>query len=331
MISPALTLDKLQSNGINCSLDELLRYRPFAKRLNLRPVGAVRSSMSGAMLSRVKGRGMEFDEARHYQPGDDIRSIDWRVTARTGKTHTKLYREERERPVMLFVDLSAGTHFGSQLLYKSVQTLHASALITFAAIARGDKIGCMAIANQQTLEIKPKSSHKHALAMLNQLCELQNTSVNDSIEQRLQQQESVTVSATSERYQQLSSLAKPGSLVYLLSDFRNIDADSLISIGRMNRHCEIRAIRIFDPIEQALPYWHHSQDVLVSNGAHQQVLTLGDNASSKAYAQRQSGTLNNLKNQFLSLGIRLRQLSAAEPVEQQLSSDKFGFVLGAEA
>ena len=116
--------------------------------------------MSGGYLSRQKGRGMEFDEARHYLPGDDIRAIDWRVTARTGKTHTKIYREERERPVFILCDLTASMQFGSQLLLKSVQAAHIAALLSWAAAARGDKVGALIFNDGMHRECKPLSRQR---------------------------------------------------------------------------------------------------------------------------------------------------------------------------
>ena len=114
----------LQTNGVNLSTAELLRYQQLAKLFSLAPKRSPQARLAGSYLTKHKGRGMEFDEARHYQPGDDIRAIDWRVTARTGKTHTKIYREERERPVFLFCDFSPSMMFGTRLLTKSMQVAH---------------------------------------------------------------------------------------------------------------------------------------------------------------------------------------------------------------
>ena len=113
-------LARLQSDGIHLGVKELLQYRQFANLLDLTPRRTPQARLAGSYLTKHKGRGMEFDEARHYQPGDDIRAIAWRVTARTGKTHTKVYREERERPVFILCDMSSSMQFGTQLLLKSV-------------------------------------------------------------------------------------------------------------------------------------------------------------------------------------------------------------------
>jgi uncharacterized protein (DUF58 family) len=333
MVNPQDTLSFLLSNGVHCGLSELVRYRALAQKLNLAPTRSVNSSMSGALTSRFKGRGMEFDEARHYQPGDDIRSIDWRVTARTGKTHTKLYREERERAVLIFVDFSASMHFGTQLLYKSVQALHAAALITFSALSRGDKIGCMAVAGDNDIERKPKSTTKHALSMLNQLIDLQNSAVNQAFSEQQVTQHSVDntsnkIDTRTHQMNQLAMLARPGTLVYVISDFHQFSERAFSVLGKINRHCEVRPLRIFDPIEEALPAVNSMQDVLVSNGEQEQHILLGDNKVNEEYKNLRSGVFNALKANLLTAGLPLRQISAAFPAEQQLSASKSGLILG---
>ena len=112
------------TTGTSLGLTELLWYQRYTKVLDLTPQMAIQSKLAGTYLAKSKGRGMEFDEVRHYQNGDDVRTIDWRVTARTGKVHTKLFREEKERPVFILTDLSSSMHFGSSLLFKSVQAAH---------------------------------------------------------------------------------------------------------------------------------------------------------------------------------------------------------------
>jgi hypothetical protein len=342
------TLQQLDSNGVNLSLGELLRYKGIAKQLNLNPASAIKSSMAGAMTSRFKGRGMEFDEARHYQPGDDIRSIDWRVTARTGKTHTKLYREERERPVLIYLDCTAAMHFGTQLLYKSVQAAHAAALIAFSAQSRGDKIGCIAFNENQDIELKPKSTSKHTLSMLNQLVQFHNESaakLENQIAQSSTGASAAPFSNQSNKYEnntknaglanpflasinKLAILAKPGTLVYVISDFNGFDAACFNVLGKMYRHCEIRPLRIFDPIEQALPHIANIQDVLLTNGSTEQFMTLGDNKVEDNYARARLQWFTFLKGNINKLGLGLRQVDASQPIDKQLIATRRGLLLG---
>lgn len=325
------TLQKLGSNGVNLTLSELVRYKGLARQLNLNPASAIKSSMAGAMASRFKGRGMEFDEARHYQPGDDIRSIDWRVTARTGKTHTKLYREERERPVLIYLDCTSAMHFGTQLLYKSVQAAHAAALIAFSAQSRGDKIGCIAFNHQTDIELKPKSTSKHTLSMLNQIVQLHNSNVSangkplaSANNDRINKAQNTHQSSINK----LAMLAKPGTLVYVISDFNAFDVNCFNVLGKMHRHCEIRPLRIFDPIEQALPHITNLQDVLLTDGEQEQYMTLGDSQVEKSYAQARQQWLAYLQSNISMLGLGLRQIDASRPIESQLIATRRGLLLG---
>ena len=134
-------LNERSADGVSLNMKQLLHYKAKTGLVSLSPRKSNQAKLAGSYLAKTKGRGMEFDEARHYQPGDDIRAIDWRVTARTGTTHTKLYREEKERPIFILADLSENMRFGTQLLYKSVQAAHLASLIAWAAKERGDRIG----------------------------------------------------------------------------------------------------------------------------------------------------------------------------------------------
>jgi uncharacterized protein (DUF58 family) len=331
------TLNKLGSDGVNLSLAELVRYKGLAKQLNLNPASAIKSSMAGAMASSFKGRGMEFDEARHYQPGDDIRSIDWRVTARTGKTHTKLYREERERPVLIYIDCTPAMHFGTQLLCKSVQAAHAAALIAFSAQSRGNKIGCIAFNQHTDIELKPKSTSKHTLSMLNQIVQLHNASVNArgpasnneaTNDESINNNKGSPANAHQASINKLARLAKPGTLVFVISDFNSFDESCFNVLGRMHRHCEIRPLRIFDPIEQALPHIANMQDVLLSDGKNEHYMTLGDNQLEKNYAQARQQWFKYLQSNISKLGLGLRQIDASKPIESQLIATRRGLLLG---
>ncbi len=156
------------TTGVDVQLTELLSYKQHGKlSLNAKRLPATRQ-LSGNYLANIKGRGMEFAEVRHYQPGDDVRAIDWAVTARTGKAHTKLFQEEKERPVFLLVDVSDSMIFGSQLVFKSVQACHLAALLSWQAKQRNDRLGGIVFNQQQVAELKPTSRNKGLMAFLHQ-------------------------------------------------------------------------------------------------------------------------------------------------------------------
>ena len=125
--------------GTLADLQSLIALRGEARRLDIAPRGKVLATRSGGHLSRFRGRGVEFDESRVYQPGDDPRNMDWRVTARAAQPHVKLFREERERPVWLLVDMGPRMRFGTRIAFKSVIAAHAAALLAWAAVDQGDR------------------------------------------------------------------------------------------------------------------------------------------------------------------------------------------------
>jgi len=130
-------------SGIVVDAATLIGLRKTAKEMSLNTRLKSRSSIDGSSRSALRGRGMEFSEVRHYQPGDDIRNIDWRVTARTQETYTKLFQEEKERPVYLLVDQRQPMFFGSKLQFKSVLAAKAAAAIAWTAFANRDRLGAI--------------------------------------------------------------------------------------------------------------------------------------------------------------------------------------------
>jgi uncharacterized protein (DUF58 family) len=128
-----------QGDGIHLSAAELIALRPRCHALRLPMRQPAASALAGAYRSRFRGRGVDFVESRNYQPGDDIRNMDWRVTARTGRPHTKVFQEERERPVLIVLDASPSLFFGTRKMLKSVAAGKLAAAVAWAAVRRGDR------------------------------------------------------------------------------------------------------------------------------------------------------------------------------------------------
>lgn len=304
-------LDRLQSNGIELNVKELLQYRQFAGLLDLTPRRTPQARLAGSYLTKHKGRGMEFDEARHYQPGDDIRAIDWRVTARTGKTHTKVYREERERPVFVLCDLSSSMQFGTQLLLKAVQAAHLSALISWAAAQRGDKVGALIYSDHNHTECKPLSRKRAVLSICHELMRCQNEvhSNISPVSSNLKLEDALA---------RLRRLAKPGSLVYLISDFIQLNDTALQHLLQISRHCEVSALAITDPLERQLPAVKRLQPVKVTNGEQQQTWILGDKALASHYTTSQQARWEHVEAQLSQCKTPLSFIDAGMPLYDQL-------------
>jgi uncharacterized protein (DUF58 family) len=229
--------------GIEARVDDLIRLRFRAHRLLLDTARRARRSMSGGHDSRFRGRGMEFAESRIYQPGDDVRSIDWRVTARTGRPHTKLFQEERERPVILLVDLGASMFFGTRTAFKSVRAAETAALIAWAAMHGGDRVGALVTGRSAHMELKPVSGRRGVLRVLRALSALSRPGDDDD-EQRIRLADSLL---------RARHVARPGSLLVLISDFYSLDQEAAGHLTRMRQHNDMLACWIHDTLEREPP------------------------------------------------------------------------------
>ncbi|MEE9356749.1 MAG: DUF58 domain-containing protein [Methylococcaceae bacterium] len=239
MASVAQQTESESADLVSITLKTLIRFNQYAAFIKLRPRD-IRAQQAGTYLSRLKGRGMEFDEARLYQPGDDIRTIDWRVTARTGKAHTKLYREERERPVFISVDYRPAMWFATRGVFKSVQAAKLAGLLAWAASYHGDKVGGQVFSRGHCREIKPLHSQRAVMQFLHYLVEKPS-------------EENSNTMAFNQVIDRLRRHARPGSLVYLISDFRQFDNVIEKQLRTLSKHCEVVMIHIYDPLEYQLP------------------------------------------------------------------------------
>ena len=224
-------------------------------------------------MSRFKGRGMEFDETRLYQPGDDIRSIDWRVTARTGKTHTKVFREERERPVFISVDDRLTMQFATRGVFKSVLAAKLAGLLAWAAEYHGDRIGGQIFSELECRELKPQNGRHAVLRFLSAIVGKTNltSSVNELGTTALPK---ITLEQVLAR---LAQHARPGSLVYVISDFRGINEQTETYLAKLAQHCEVVLIFIYDPLESSLPtkgryrFTNNERDVVIDTSDEQRL------------------------------------------------------------
>jgi uncharacterized protein (DUF58 family) len=303
-------LDQHKADGVNLSVDELLFYRHKTMLMDLTPKLAIQAKLSGTYLAKSKGRGMEFDEARHYQPGDDIRAIDWRVTARTGKTHTKIYREEKERPVFILCDLSNSMHFGSQLMFKSVQAAHLASLIAWSAAQKGDRVGGLIFNAHQHHELKPFTRQKAVLNFIHSLIELHQPNSQNS--------EVITFSDSCAR---LRRLAKPGSLVCIISDFQSLNEQAKQHIAKIGRHCEVICYPISDALEHQLPKVRVAQEVAVTDGSTDQVIMLGEKHTEEEYRLACENRLQRIHQTLAQCKTKIFPIEAGKPIEDHFVGD----------
>ena len=232
------------ASPVSVSQAGLIRLAGPARAIALN-VLRVNSLQTGAYVSRFRGRGMEFDESRPYQPGDDPRSIDWRVTARSTTAYTKLFREERERPVLIAVDLRSNMHFATQGCFKSVNASRAAALLSWAAHHRGDRLGGLIFGDTTHRELKPRLGRRAALRFVHELVEHADWVQRDS--------DTRNEDALTQAMSALRRVSRPGSLVVVISDFAGFSRAAQSYLSSVARHSEVLAVFLSDPLERELP------------------------------------------------------------------------------
>ncbi|SDT00938.1 DUF58 domain-containing protein [Pseudomonas fuscovaginae UPB0736] len=230
--------------GIRTTLAELIEMRHRVREVRLFSTPSQRSPLIGLHHSKLRGRGVDFDQVRVYQAGDDVRTIDWRVTARTQEPHTKLFHEERERPIFILVEQSRQLFFGSGQMFKSVLAAQAASLIGWAALGHNDRVGGLVYGDNEHYEIKPRRSKQSLLQLLNRLVR-----VNHSLH---------TETATGQDTLGLAlirarEVLRPGSLVIVICDERALTDAAERQLSLLSRHCDLLLLPVSDPLDHALP------------------------------------------------------------------------------
>ena len=265
--------------GIVASVAELVARRGDAARLDATPRGRVRTLHAGAYASAFRGRGMEFDETRQYQPGDDVRAIDWRVTARTGRVHTKLFHEERERPVLMLVDQRPHMRFGTRDAFKSVVAARAAATVAWAARDRGDRVGGLILGDgplRRGLHA-PQRSRARLLHLLSALSDA------TASHERAGTGNELPPHPLADALALLARTSRPGTLLWIISDFADLEDEAARQLSRLARRCQVACVLVHDALEAALP---SSDAYRVSDGTRVLELPTGSRRWREEYAAR---------------------------------------------
>ena len=232
------------SDGIRVTLSELIEMRHRVREVQLFSTPSQRSPLIGLHHSKLRGRGVDFDQVRVYQAGDDVRSIDWRVTARTQEPHTKLFHEERERPIFIMVEQSRRLFFGSGLMFKSVMAAQAAALVGWAALGHNDRVGGLVFGDNEHYEIKPRRSKQSLLQLLNRLVRVNQSLHTEAVADR----DTFGIALRRAR-----EVLRPGSLAIILCDERALSDSAEQQLSLLSKHCDLLLLPISDPLDHALP------------------------------------------------------------------------------
>lgn len=300
---------EMQSDGVHPRTDELIQLRLQARNLELKPLQAAKSVLAGNHHSNFRGRGMDYLESRGYQPGDDVRSMDWRVTARTGKAHVKVYQEERERSIVVMADFSPGMFFATEGAFKSIIAVRAAALFAWATIQSGDRIGAL-LYNSRHHELRPAGGQRGALRLIRELVKAaQPSNHTDNTESNAY--------SINDALSRLRRVVRPGSLVYLLSDFYHFDDVSKRHLQLLRQHNDVIACQILDRLELRAP---EPARYAVTFGDQQGVLDTRSHAQRVAWTQHFAERRQRASNMMQQCAIPLIRLTTADDVGVELRS-----------
>lgn len=232
------------NDGIWVSLAELIDMRHRVREVPLFSSPQRRSQLVGLHHSKLRGRGVDFDQVRIYQAGDDVRTIDWRVTARTQEPHTKLFHEERERPIYLIVEQSPRLFFGSGMAFKSVIVAQAASLVGWAALSHNDRVGGLVFGHGDQHEIKPRRHKQSLLQLLDRLARANAL---------LEADQAHDPDAFGLALRRAREVLRPGSLAVIVCDERALSDAAEQQLSLLARHVDLLLIPVCDALDHSLP------------------------------------------------------------------------------
>lgn len=299
-------------DAVHVSVERLLNLRYVGSGISLHARKRTQSSIDGDLATRFRGRGMEFAEVRPYHAGDDIRNIDWRVTARTQKTHTKLFQEERERPVFIVADQRASMFFGTQSVFKSVYAAELAACIGWGAMASNDRVGALIFGDTDQKDLRPKRGKHAVLALLHQLQRF-NSALSSPV--CSQSKHSIT-----EQLEDIARIAKPGSAIYVISDFHDFHADkndaAKRALSQLSKHTDVNLYMLFDPFEQHLPV---KKALTLSDGENRLDLNTGNQSIANQYRAQFNQHIEQVHTCARQSGANFQLIDVTTPIERTLN------------
>ncbi|MEL4308196.1 DUF58 domain-containing protein [Joostella sp. CR20] len=266
----------------------------------------VNSILSGKHASKLRGRGLDFEEVRNYVKGDDIRNIDWKVTARTQKTHTRVYTEEKEKPVLIVVDQSKSMFFGSVLKTKAVVAAELAAIAAFRVFKEGDRVGGVVFADEGFDVVAPKRSRKNIIHFLENI-ENRNRALKDSKAEAYEE----TLNAVIPR---VRNIVTHDYLVVIISDFLRYSPTVIKAIAGISMHNDLILAKVTDPMEYAMP----NTKFVASNQTHQIVVDGKNKKIKDAFIQGFEGDFYAFQSEMKKYQIPIFNVDTATPLDLQL-------------
>jgi len=299
--------ENIQNPDIFVSLQDLLKMEHFAKGFSfLARKQRVKSILGGKHASKLRGRGLDFEEVRNYVAGDDIRHIDWKVTARTQKTHSRVFSEEKEKPALIVVDQSKSMFFGSQKRMKSVVAAELAALSAYRVLKEGDRVGGIVFADNGIDIIYPKRDRRNILRFLEKIVD-RNRELNESKAVNFQEN-------LNETLQRIQNIVTHDFLVIIISDFMRYSPKVIKFIAGIARRNDVVLAKIFDPMEENI-----IEDKFVAGAENFQIFVDGQNH--KVIEKFKTGfneDLSSFETEMKKHKVSLLKLNTIEEVDLQL-------------
>ncbi len=295
------------SARVTISLEEMIRLKADAHGFSFLPRQPVHSLLSGRHASRLRGRGLAFEELRRYLPGDDVRTIDWRATARRRAPHVRVYNEERERPVLVVVDQRTPMFFGSRRTMKSVVAAELAALAAWRTLRAGDRVGGIIFNERELVHLPPQRSQTAVLRLLHELARMnaalaQNdpparpeVSLNDVLETAVRR-------------------AKHDHLIVLISDFDGADRETHRLVTLLAAHNDVLAVLTYDPMGASLT----GAPGMTAVQRGERLAVPGGTAFAGAFREQFRRRLDEWREIFRALRVPVIPVSTAAPVPAQL-------------
>lgn len=296
----------MMTTYVHPTLEQLVRLQFETHGFSLLPRQPVHSLLSGRHASRLRGRGLTFEELRDYRPGDDIRSMDWRATARLRKPHVRVFSEERERPVLLVVDQRATMFFGSARTTKATAAAEVAALGAWRALEVGDRVGAVIFGDDETIEIRPQRSRANVLRICHELVRINGRlsaarapASNDSLNDALRR---------------AANVARHDHLVVLVTDFDGDDEETRSLATRLAAHNDVLAVLVYDPAGIRFP----ASGAMEATDGRQRVAIPESTPFAHAFEMEFRKRCEQLRERLRSVRIPILPICTYDPVPQQV-------------
>ena len=297
--------------GVYADLDELMRLRFKASGFSFLPRQPIHSILSGRHASKLRGRGLNFEELRNYLPGDDTRNIDWKVTARTREPYIRVYTEEKDRTVWLLVDQRISMFFGSRWKMKSVVAAEAAAAAAWRVLSQGDRVGALIFDDSDLVVIPPHRSEQRVAQILKQVV-VKNHALN------AESGAEPGPGMLNKALKRVAALARHDCLICLIGDGTGIDEDTRKYVTRLTEHNDVLSVFIYDPLEQSMP---EAGRLVFSDGLSQLEFNTGERALREAFSQDFQQRVERMKTTSRRHAIPLLPVHTAAPVLDQVRDE----------